>query len=281
MTDASQDLGGATEVVPGRLYALGGVIELDGRVTWAPAEERGYQPVNCYLLREPGNRAALVVDPGLAFQRDIVVRQMRAILGSGSPISVFLTRSELDVLGSFGAVASAFPVQSYYAGGTGNPFDAFDDASSLDARGTASYGRLSRAPSGFTVALSPERGFEVLRTPLRLLATYWGYDHGTKTLFTSDCFTHVTLQNLTDSRIVDVPRAGAADVDRVRRHLLCKFSWLRDVDHGMDEIRSSLEAIFAQHEVLNIAPGYGCVLKGREIVEEHVARVMTILDGGP
>src|SRR3954447_6772610 len=61
-------------LVASRLYGLGGMAALDGRVSWAPQNARGYQPVNCYLLVEA--ERALLIDTGLPVHLSQVTEQL-------------------------------------------------------------------------------------------------------------------------------------------------------------------------------------------------------------
>jgi flavorubredoxin len=260
------------EIVPGALSVLGGLIEADGRVSWIPSSIRGYQPANCYLLLEEnggGPAEGLIVDPGPAFHADLVHDQLVEAVPGDCRVSVLMTRSEADSVGSLGAVATAVPIAAYYAGGTGNPFDGYDDTRVSGRTATASFVRLTRIPAGFTISLGDDRTVELIRPPLRLLATYWAYDSRTRTLFTSDSFTHALVRTPDEPRVVDRVDDPRATLETVRAHLLTKLQWLGDLSAGKDVVLGALEAIFEEREIEIVAPDYGCVLVGREVVERH------------
>ena len=46
-----------------------------------------------------------------------------------------------------------------------------------------------------------------------------------------------------------------------------------------DSIRRGIEDVFAEHAVETIAPGYGCILRGREVVARHVRMLDEVLKG--
>ena len=57
-------------MLPGRLFALGGWLALDGRqrpVSWLPAGARGVLPVGGFVLRDDGQW--LLIDTGLPVHR--------------------------------------------------------------------------------------------------------------------------------------------------------------------------------------------------------------------
>ncbi|HEX4214489.1 MAG TPA: hypothetical protein VIA06_14330 [Candidatus Dormibacteraeota bacterium] len=258
---------GPVEVVPDRLYALGGSVPIDGRVSWAPDTARGSQPVSCYLLRT--NRVALLVDTGLTYHREAIVAQIRDLLPPGLSLRIFLTRSELDCVGNLTALSEAFAIDAIYTGGNTNPFDAFDSVTSL---GSGRRVPIHRIAIGSRLDLGGSGQLEVLAPSLRILTTYWLYDPESRTLFTSDSFGHTMNAPGADQRIL-----GSAEFDpaSARAHMLAKFRWLVSADtRPLIEI---LEGIFADHEIDVIAPTHGLVLRGREAIEAHHRFVLSLL----
>ena len=65
-------------IVPGRLYALGGTVALDGRISWFPPDATGSAPTSCYLLLDGGS--ALLIDTGLPVHRDVLIAQLGSLL---------------------------------------------------------------------------------------------------------------------------------------------------------------------------------------------------------
>lgn len=171
-----------TVVVPGKLYSAGGMITLDGRLSWAPANARGWQPAHTYV-RLLDDRA-LVIDPGLAAFQDDVVAGLASLLPSGMEVEVLFSRARHDCIGNLGALVEAFDVTRIYTGGVLNPFDAFSAAPLIDTRSRRTA--VLRSPD--------ESHLEILHPALRILTTFWSYDPELKTIFTSDAFTHaITL----------------------------------------------------------------------------------------
>lgn len=253
------------ELVEGRLYLLGDSVELDGRVSWVPERARGWQPMNCYVLREAG--AVLVIDPGPAVFRETVADQLETIVAPGTPVSVLVTRAEPDTTGGLGEIARRFPVERLYAGGGPNPFDAFEAVGEPATTGRRERIQLERTAAGYSVPVAPGRGVEILRPSIRLLATWWGYDERTGTLFTSDSFGHTAQARADGPRLLTGDDAPP-DQDEVIAHLGAKFGWLA---HARTPVpRESTRDLFAGRTVTRIAPAHGLVIEGPQAVRAHL-----------
>ena len=264
---------GIVTLVPDRLYLLGGSIKLDGRISWVPAAATGWQPINAYVLREGDD--VVVVDPGIFAHRDLIRRQLEALVPPGAPLSIFLTRAEPDSAGNIGEVARRYPVQMLYAGGGPNPFDAFDSVEMLDPRSTSNRIQMERQPAGYQIPVGPSRGLEILRPIIRLLATYWAYDGATRTLFTSDSFSHCLQQRPDGPRVTTASPSAWAAPDHVRAHMLAKFGWL--AHSRTQSIVNNLREMRGTREIDRIAPGRGLVIEGRAAVTEHLDAVAGVL----
>lgn len=264
---------GIIELVPGRLYLLGGSIALDGRISWVPAEERGWQPINAYVLRE-GNDA-LIVDPGIFAHRDIIRRQLDALVLPGADLSIFLTRAEPDSAGNIGEVGRRYLVRMLYAGGGPNPFDAFDSVEMLDPRSTGNRIQMERQPAGYQIPIGGARGLEILRPIVRLLATYWAYDRATRTLFTSDSFGHCLQQAPDGPRVTTASPSPWSGRGHVRAHMLAKFGWL--LHARTQSVVNNLREMRGTRDIDRIAPGRGLVIEGHAAVNEHLDAFEAVL----
>jgi flavorubredoxin len=260
---------GIVELAPGRLYALGGPVEVDGRISWLPSELRGYQPLNCFLLIE--GRKALLVDTGVPLLGELILKQLSTLVRPGSPLTIFLTRAELECMGNLGAVSGAYSVRRMYSGGGANPFDAFDYANDFQ-RGRKV--QLLRKPKGYAVPLGTSRKLVVITPRLRLLATFWAYDTGTGTLFTSDSFGLTMIRDAAGPRVLDTMRSDDT-VGALRNTLFAKFGWLKAAN--TTTLRADLAEIFSEHQVERIAPSHGCILQERA-VSGHYQALMEILE---
>jgi hypothetical protein len=104
----------------------------------------------------------------------------------------------------------------------------------------------------------------------------WLYDEATRTLFTSDSFSHVVPPAEAESCVLASGDPDPTTVEVVREHLRAKFAWLVGAD--VSGIRASVEAVFAEREIEIVAPSYGCVLQGRAVVERHLGLLLEALD---
>jgi hypothetical protein len=258
------------------LHVLGGLIELDGRVSWAPPTARGHQPSNCYALVE-GDRV-LLVDTGLAIHEGLVLDGLASLIGEGAPLTMFFTRGEMDCVSNLEPIGRRFDIEALYTGGATNPFDAFDELNAMrlrtrrrqiDQKG-AGGDSMARTP---LIEFAPARALAIESPLLRLLPTFWGWDAGTGALFTSDSFTHGTLADASDSRVIDSP--DGVTLDEVAAHLFAKYWWLPYAH--TDPLREWLAAKFEQLEPEIVAPTRGCVLRGRDTVRRHVDLMLAAL----
>jgi len=114
-----------------------------------------------------------------------------------------------------------------------------------------------------------------MQAPIRLIATRWLYDRATRTLFSSDMFTHVWRARENGPWIVtdDDDRTSAREL---RSFLLnTRYWWLEGAPTG--SIRRGIAEVFEKCDVETIAPGYGCILHGRAVVARHVAMLDEVL----
>jgi flavorubredoxin len=253
------------ELVPSRLYVLGGRLQLDEKISWAPWSAWGrWQPMNSFLIREDDQ--ALLVDPGLNCFADLIVDQLASILPPGSSLGLYVTRPEMDTFGGLPKIAEQYEIGALYAGGS-NPFDAFDYLTTAAPSRRAERIGLLRFEAGSDIPIKGDRGVTVIRPSIRVLITHWGYDAATETLFTSDAFGHGTTGNPSESRIMD--DAGGCNIEAVRDHLFTKFWWLRHAGANAAMVWSDFAALFDRYTITTIAPSRGRVIHGRNAVEEH------------
>ncbi|HEY1776797.1 MAG TPA: hypothetical protein VGG41_11615 [Solirubrobacteraceae bacterium] len=251
----------ARVIVPGKVYALGGSVPLDGRVSWAPATAGLSQPCSCYLLTE--GDSALLVDTGVPAHWPAMETQLRALVEPGTSVKVFLTRPELDCAANLPAIREIYRLEDtdVLSGGADTPFDFFNEAAALN-QPTQGYSHVVLRTSGFD--LGNERRVRIVVPKLRFLPTYWPFDVSTGTLFTSDLFTHVCES--TD---------GSPVLDDLASHLLCKFWWLSGAvtQPFVDDLRS----IFTQLQPEILAPDHGGVIRGRAAVDEQLDALTDVL----
>ena len=261
-----------TELVPGRLFRLGGLAEIGDGISWVAKGVTGYEPINCYLLLEEGG--ALLVDTGVPLHKQTVAAQLDGLIGRERATQIFLTRFEADCLGNMPTLTADFRISAVNGGGNLNPFDFFDDLSTDEQLRHDYQVEKVRIHPGGAVEVAPGRTVELVVTPLRLLTTFWGYDAATKTLFTSDSFGHAQVATASTTPVIDSSN-DTITLDQVREHLLTKFEWLRGAE--TEPLIEEVDRIFQSHPIDIIAPTTGSVLMGRDVVERHIAMVMTVL----
>jgi len=264
-------------LVDGSLYALGSSFPIDGRISWLPSDlERGYEPINCYLVKDP--ESAILIDTGVAAQRRSILSQLTQLLTPSIPFRLLLTRpTEFDSFGNLGEVLRATGADTLYIGSSGqsSPLDVVDYADPVAGSDGLRVVRLAGLANDRFTPLPESNRLEVILPMLRLLGTVWAYDSATHTLFTSDCFGHVSSRGV-DSRIsANGNQQSTDDEESVRRHMYAKFGWLAGAN--CEPIRASIRAIFDQRDVEIVAPTHGCILMGRDLVQRHLELVERVL----
>ena len=259
--------GGIAPLADGRLYALQNPFPLDGRVSSYPGSARGFAVANSYLLTEPD--AAMLIDTGFGKDEAVIRGQIEALVAPGVPLSLFPLRlNEFMSINNVESFASHFNVQTCY---TSN-IDAalwFDFGAKTDGRDVLKSMNVTAVTRADTIALGgARRAIEVMQAPLRLIATRWLYDRATRTLFSSDMFTHVWRETATGPWIVTEADNDPTSLSDVRSFMLnTRYWWLEGAP--TDTIRRGIAKVFDTYDVETIAPGYGCILRGRAVVERH------------
>jgi len=252
----------------GKLYALQNALHLDGRVSAYPARARGYAMSNCYLLVE--DDAATLLDTGYAAHETVIRRQIASLIGPGQPLSLFPLRlNEFMSINNVETLAAHLDVEQCY---TSNPDAAwwFDFGATSDL-GQSVLDKLKITVVGRDEALSiggsGGRVLDVLEAPVRLISTRWIYDRATKTLFTSDMFTHVWRDTPEGPWFVDESN-DISSFDHVRSFLLnTRYWWLEGVNTG--PLRDAVAKVADTYDIETLAPGYGAIIRGRDLVEKQ------------
>jgi hypothetical protein len=255
----------------GRLVGLPSPYRLDGRVTTHPDDARGFAPMNTYVLVEP--EAALVLEAGLSVHEASLLRRLDVVLEGRRDIGLFpLALTEFHSICNARAIIERFGVETLYGL---RP----DVASWIDFRGSGVL-----RPRVCAVAVPGEehlglgtRRVQTMEPVLRLPPTAWLYDWATRTLFTSDAFTHVRRPSQDGPWVVD-RESDETTLDEVRDHLARgRFWWLQGAH--VAPLGRALAAVFERLDVEVIAPSYGCVLRGRDVVRRHHELLQQALRG--
>jgi flavorubredoxin len=264
--------GGIACLADGRLYALQNRFALDGRVSSYPASARGFSVANSYLLTQPD--AAMLIDTGFGKDEPVIRAQIEELIAPGLPLSMFPLRlNEFMSINNVESFAGHFNVETCY---TSN-IDAalwFDFGAKAEGRDILKSMKVTAVTRADTIELGKAgRAIDVMQAPIRLIATRWLYDRETRTLFSSDMFTHVWRNAATGPWIVQDTDKNSADNDAtsprdVRSFMLnTRYWWLEGAP--TDSIRRGIGNIFDKYDIETIAPGYGCILSGRNVVARH------------
>ena len=266
--------GGIAAIDEGKLYALQNPFALDGRVSSYPASARGYSVANSYLITQ--SDAAMLIDTGFGKDEPAIRAQVESLIAPGLPLSLFPLRlNEFMSINNVEAFAGHFNVETCY---TSNVDAAlwFDFGAKANGRSILESMKVTAVTRADTIKLGQlGRAIDVMQAPIRLIATRWLYDRATRTLFSSDMFTHVWRARESGPWIVtdEDDRTSAREL---RSFLLnTRYWWLEGAPTG--SIRRGIAEVFEKCDVETIAPGYGCILHGRAVVARHVAMLDELL----
>jgi len=259
--------GGVASLSDDQLYALQNPFALDGRVSSYPASARGFSVVNSYLLTQPD--AAMLIDTGFGKDEPVIRAQIESLIAPGLPLSMFPLRlNEFMSINNVESFADHFNVATCY---TSNPDAAlwFDFGAKENGRSILDSMKVTAVTRADTIELGKSgRAIDVMQAPIRLIATRWLYDRATKTLFASDMFTHVWRDTEQGPWIVDESDNDPTSLRDVRSFMFnTRYWWLEGAP--TDSIRRGIDAVFEKFDIECIAPGYGCILRGRNVVARH------------
>lgn len=275
MTASSESMPpGVLTLVPERLYALCNAYALDGLMSTHPRSARGYSSMNCYVLVE--QQDALLLDTGMSIHQRAILAQLEALLGNSSRLSILPVRSEFSALCNVRPIADRYPLGAIHGRALGEPWEWLDFRPGFEVPG----GGLVDVPAppvwvggALSVDADGARRLEILSPPIRLLPGMWAYDSVTATLFTADLFTWIWRTDPGGPWLVQA-EADTTTADDVRDFLVeNRYWWLAGA--RTERLRRDLADVFDRHDVVRIAPGYGCVIDGRDAV----ARQYDLLDG--
>jgi hypothetical protein len=267
---------GIAALAEGKLYALQHPYALDGRVSSYPASARGFSVANSYLLTQCD--AAMLIDTGFGKDEPVIRAQIESLIVPGLPLSLFPLRlNEFMSINNVESFAGHFNVEQCYTSNT----DAalwFDFGAKANGRSILDSMPITAVTRSDTIQLGKKgRPIDVMQAPIRLIATRWLYDQATRTLFSSDMFTHVWRARADRPWIV-TDDDDTTSARELRSFLLnTRYWWLEGAPTG--SIRRGIDDVFDKYDVETIAPGYGCILHGRKVVARHVQMLDEILKG--
>jgi flavorubredoxin len=266
---------GITTIAEGKLYALQNPFALDGRVSSYPGSARGYSVANSYLLTQ--SDAAMLIDTGFGKDEPAIRAQIESLITPGLPLSLFPLRlNEFMSINNVETLAGVFNVETCYT----SDVDAalwFDFGAKTEGRDVLKSMKVTAVTRADTIQLGTKnRVIDVMHAPIRLIPTRWLYDRSTRTLFSSDMFTHVWRDTRKGPWTVTEVNDSATSLQNMRSFLLnTRYWWLEGA--ATDSIRRGISDVFDKYDVETIAPGYGCVLRGRNVVVRHYQLLDEIL----
>src|SRR5262249_1017324 len=266
---------GTAKLTAGKLYALQSPFALDGRVSSYPASARGWSVANSYLLTQ--SDAAMLIDTGFGKDEPVIRGQIESLIAPGLPLSMFPLRlNEFMSINNVESFAGHFNVETCY---TSNVDAAlwFDFGAKTDGRDILQSMKVTAVTRADTIALGKlGRAIDVMQAPIRLIATRWLYDRATRRLFSSDMFTHVWRDSESGPWIVTEADNDPTSQRDVRSFLLnTRYWWLEGAP--TDSIRRGIGEVFDKYDIETIAPGYGCILRGRNVVARHYQMLDEVL----
>src|SRR5687767_11306704 len=258
--------GGIAALAEGKLYALQNQFALDGRVSSYPGSARGYSVANSYLLTQ--SDAAMLIDTGFGKDEPAIRAQVESLIAPRQPLSLFPLRlNEFMSINNVESFADHFNVEQCY---TSNVDAAlwFDFGAKVDGRSILESMKVVAVTRADTIQIGKKgRAIDVMQAPIRLIATRWLYDRATRTLFSSDLFTHV-WRDRPDGPWIVTDADDTTTAPELRSFMLnTRYWWLEGAP--TDSIRRGIDAVFDKYDVETIAPGYGCILRGRKLVARH------------
>src|SRR5580692_5400476 len=239
--------GGIASVADDQLYALQNTFALDGRVSSYPASARGFSVANSYLLTQPD--AAMLIDTGFGKDEPTIRAQVESLIAPGLPLSMFPLRlNEFMSINNVESFAGHFNVETCY---TSN-IDAalwFDFGAKEEGRDILKSMKVTAVTRADTIELGKSgRAIDVMQAPIRLIATRWLYDRATKTLFSSDMFTHVWRDAAAGPWIVDETDNDSTSLRDVRSFMLnTRYWWLEGAP--TDTIRRGIGNVFDKYDI--------------------------------
>lgn len=268
---------GITELSPGGVYALQNSFELNGRISAYPDCARGYSVSNCYLLKTEDR--AILLDTGYAAHEAEILMQIESLIAPGTPLSLFPLRiNEFMSVSNAMAIAKQFNVVECFS----NVPDIEDWIEFETLRGQTRNPTLKTTiierGDRSRVCLGAGRMIDVLNAPIRLISTRWIYDPASKTLFSSDMFSHLWSDRADGPWLLgDNDTDDVTDFAFVRSFLLnTRYWWIEGAN--MAPVRKAVADVRDRFDIENIAPGYGRILLGRRHVDRQFAVLDDVLD---
>ena len=263
------------ELSPNKAFSLQNIVKLDGRLSAYPPDEDGYVPLNCYLVKE--ENGAFLFDTGYVFHQDNILSQLNSVLDKNIPLSIIPLRiNEFMSVGNAKAISHNFNVISYYSPHPEAPdwFDFTDKERDLSLKKIPT--NLLRGTVTCEVGEGSGRNIQVISAPLRLINTSWIYDEQTKILFSSDMFNYGIARSNQEEWIIAQNDPNITK-GLVRSFLLnTRYWWLEGAKTRL--LRDNIRKVYDSYDINMIAPGYGKIFQGKDLVKQQFDLLDDILN---
>ncbi len=271
--DFGASLPNIVEIVPKQLYAIGGMIPATRPLSFFPATAKGEIPVCAYVMKDGDN--FLLVDTGIAIHRREIGKAMEKLIAGCTNRQMAMTRREPDNLINLPWAVKEFDIARVSGGGEVSPLDFFEsmDFANADAQLKAQTGALLNWVAPGAVVEVGKFKLDVLRPALRVLATFYLYEHATETLFGAESWGFLTE---TSSHRGLIARADdRIGVDTILEYLNTKFDWIAGSDTAplIDELKT-----IAARPIERICSNYGRVIEGRKLVRDVFDKTIEALE---
>jgi hypothetical protein len=259
------------------LVALCNPYKLDGRVSTHPIDVRGWAPMNVYVLREGDH--VMVIDSGLTVHRDAVLDQLATLVDERTLLTLVPYRQgELNSMCNFGPIAERFGAARILGDYFGPAYEWMDFLPGSPGVAALEKAAVERFATTGSVRVDPDadRALECFVAPIWLLPYPWIYDAATRTLFTPDVFAWATRPTADGPWAIGEEDDDETTVEDVWHALTTNMYWWLP-GARIEGMRRDIADVFDRYDVETIAPGYGCLLSGRRVVERHVQMLDDVL----
>jgi flavorubredoxin len=248
------------EQIADDVYVLSDLEPAHSERSWLPANTKGFEPFNKYVIVKPD--AVLLLETGVAAHCDSVMATLRDIVADRTLV-LLPTRSELESIGNLGAIIEAFPrVQLLTTTRALPPLGLChvreDKRESVPAR------RIRRGESLDGIGFG---NLQTLNPVIRILGTIWLYNRDSRMLFSSDFFANDLMEEAEQS-VIRRSAAGLPDPATLRRSIVAKFDWLARAETAA--LRAHWNDMFRDIRPSTISPSLGRVQDGPELAQQVI-----------
>jgi len=248
------------EQIADSVYVMTDLEPADSERSWLPADTKGFEPFNKYVIVKPDT--VLLLETGVAAHCDSVMATLRDLVGDRKLV-LLPTRSELESIGNLGAIIDAFPrVQLLTTTRALPPLGLCHVRA--DKRETVPARRIRRGESLDGAGFG---NLQTLNPVIRILGTIWLYDRDSRVLFSSDFFANDLLETA-DQSVIRRSAAGLPSPATLRRSIVAKFDWLERAETTL--LRAQWSAMFRDMRPVTLAPSLGRVQDGPALVQEVI-----------